>query len=107
MKNRNPKQITAFEENLKSLTLPQPNSKTFGVPWKLIFWNLGGGYDSTDNLARNWFKKKGTEPVLLSQVNFEYNENVLRSRMENLGFFNATVSSDTLIKGKKAEVKLS
>lgn len=101
---KNPKQITAFEENLKSLTLPQPNSKTFGVPWKLIFWNLGGGYDSTDNLARNWFKKKGTEPVLLSQVNFEYNENVLRSRMENLGFFNATVSSDTLIKGKKAEV---
>ena len=101
---KNPKQLTAFEENLKSLTLPQPNSKTFGVPWKLIFWNLGGGYDSTDNLVRNWFKKKGTEPVLLSQVNFEYNENVLRSRMENLGFFNATVSSDTLIKGKKAEV---
>ncbi len=99
------KHIEAFEENLKSLTLPQPNDKTFGIPWKLMFWNMGGGYDSTDNLIGKWFKKNGREPVLLSQVNREYNENLLQSRMQNLGFFNAEVISDTLIKGKTAEVQ--
>lgn len=101
---RNPERIKAFEENLKTYTLPQPNKKTFGIPLKLIFWNIGGGYDSTDNLVRKWFKNKGQAPVLLSSVNREYTENVLRSRMENLGFFNASVSSDTLVKGKYAEV---
>lgn len=101
---RNPERIKAFEENLKSLTLPQPNKKAFGVRWKLLFWNIGGGYDTTENIVRNWFKKNGQEPVLLRDVNREYNENLLRNRMENLGFFNATVSSDTIIKGKYAAV---
>lgn len=100
----NRKQREAFEENLETYTTPRPNSKTFGVPWKLLFWNMGGGYDSTNNIVRKWLKKQGAAPVLLSQVNLEYNQNLLKSRMENLGFFNASVSSDTLIKGKKAEV---
>lgn len=101
---RNPERIKAFEENLKSFTLPHPNSKAFGIRWKLLFWNIGGGYDSTDNFIKKWFKNKGQAPILLSEVNREYNENLLRNRMENLGFFNASVTSDTLIKGKFAEV---
>lgn len=100
----NPTQKLAFEEHLTSLLLPKPNKKSLGVPWKLLFWNAGGGYDTTNNLVRNWLKKRGEEPVLLTDVNREYNENLLRNRMENLGFFNATVSSDTLVKGKYAEV---
>lgn len=99
-----PENVKAFEENLKSLTMPQPNKRAFGLPLKLIFWNIGGGYDSTDNLVRNWFKRRGQAPVLLSDVNREYNENLLRNRMENLGFFNASVSSDTIVKKKYAHV---
>lgn len=101
---KNKEQVKAFEENLISLTLPQPNKKAFGLPLKLMFWSAGGGYDTTDNLVRNWFKKRGQPPVLLSDVNREYNENLLRNRMENLGFFNATVTSDTIIKNKYASV---
>lgn len=101
---RNPNRIKAFEENLKGYTLPHPNSKAFGVRWKLLFWNMGGGNDSTNSIIKKWFKSRGQAPVLLSSVNREYNENLLRNRMENLGFFNATVSSDTIIKGKLAEV---
>ncbi|WP_241788567.1 translocation and assembly module lipoprotein TamL [Sphingobacterium rhinopitheci] len=100
---RDPEKLKAFEENLKSLTLPNPNKKAFGVPWKLLFWNIGYG-DSTNNIVRNWFKKRGEAPVLLSDVNREYNENLLRNRLENLGFFNATVSSDTIVQGKRAKV---
>lgn len=100
----NAERKAAFEEHLQSLLLPKPNKKALGVPWKLLFWNMGGGYDTTKNLVRNWFKKQGEAPVLLSDVNREYNENLLRNRMENLGFFNATVSSDTIINGKFARV---
>lgn len=100
----NKERIKLFEENLKSLTLPQPNKKAFGIPLKLLFWNFGGGPDTTVNLVRSWFKKNGEPPVLLSDVNREYNENLLRNRMENLGFFNAEVSSDTITSKKHAKV---
>lgn len=46
----------------------------------------------------------GEEPVLLSDVNREYNENLLRNRLENIGFFNAEVKSDTTIKDKEATI---
>src|SRR5690606_9093955 len=58
----------------------------------------------TNSWFKNWLKKQGEEPVLLSDVNREYNENLLRNRMENLGFFNAYVTSDTSINGKLAEI---
>lgn len=101
---RNREQIKAFEDNLKSLTLPQPNTESFGVKWKLLFWNLGGGNDTTAGFMTKWFKKRGQAPVLLSDVNREYNENLLRNRLENLGFFNASFSSDTVIHGKTAKI---
>src|SRR5690606_31601545 len=52
-----------------------------------------------------WLKYKlGEPPVLLRDVNRPYNEDLLRNRLENIGFFNATVTSDTTIKNKKATV---
>src|SRR5690606_2143108 len=92
------------EEHLEELLLPKPNKKLLGVRWKLGFWSMGGGYDTTRNIVKNWLKRQGEEHVLLSDVNREYNENLLRNRVENLGFFNATFSSDTTIHGKLASV---
>ncbi|NGM62977.1 BamA/TamA family outer membrane protein [Sphingobacterium sp. SGG-5] len=94
----------AFEEHLEEMLMPKPNKKILGWRWKLSLWNMGGGPDTTKNFFRNWLKKMGEEPVLLSDVNREYNENLLRNRVENLGFFNATFSSDTTIHGKLASV---
>lgn len=102
--NTNAERKLAFEEHLTGLLMPKPNKKMIGVPWKLLFWNMGGGYDTTNNFVRKWLKKRGEAPVLLSDVNREYNENLLRNRMENLGFFNASVSSDTSINGKYATI---
>ncbi len=89
-----------FEEHLEELLTPKPNKSIFGWRYKLGFNNMAG--DSVGkNFIRKWFKKIGEEPVLLSDVNREYNENIIRNRMENLGFFNATVASDTIILKKK------
>src|SRR5690606_41680090 len=58
-----------------------------------------------DRGFRNWLRNKvGQAPVLLSDVNREYNENVLRNRLENIGFFHAEVASDTTIENRKATV---
>src|SRR5690606_7167822 len=83
--------------------LPKPNSKFLGMYFKVGLWNMGGGPDTTKTgFFNRWLRNQGQEPVLLSEVNREYNENLLRNKMENLGFFNAQVTSDTLIDGKKA-----
>ena len=94
----------AFEAHLQELIRPKPNKKILGIRYKLWFWNMGGGPDSTNSAIKKWLKRRGEEPVLLQDVNLEYNENLLRNRMENLGFFNAYVTSDTIVKGKYADV---
>jgi len=95
----------SFESSLEELLRPNPNKKILGMRFKLGLYNLGGGPDSTSNFFKNWLKRQGEEPVLLSDVNREYNENIVRNRLENFGFFNAYVTSDTLIDDRLATVK--
>src|SRR5690606_3356365 len=85
--------------------LPKPNSKLLGVYFKVGLWKMGGGADTSNNFIRRWLKKQGEAAVLLRDVNREYNENLLRNNMENLGFFTARVTSDTLIDGKMATIQ--
>lgn len=103
--NVNAERKALFEEHLEELLMPKPNKKLFGVRWKLMFWNAAGGYDTTNsNFFKRFLRKRGEEPVLLSDINREYNENLLRNRMENLGFFNAEVNSDTTYNGKFGKI---
>jgi len=90
---------------LQSALMPKPNKRLAGVPFKLYFNNMAGD-SANKNMIKRFFKKIGEEPVLLSDVNREYNENLLRNRMENIGFFNAEVKSDTLVEEKKSNRKL-
>lgn len=89
-----------FESNLEDLLRPEPTSN-----FKVALWNMGGGPDTTVGAIKRWIRRQGAPPVLLSEVNREYNENLLRNRLENLGFFHANVTSDTLVDGQKATVK--
>mgnify|MGYP003574851345 CR=1 FL=1 len=86
-----------------SLTRPKPNRSIFGVKFKLHMYNLAGNPKSEKSF-RGWLKNKiGEPPVLLSQVNVDNNVNVIRSSLENTGFFHVAVSGDTTVKGKKAK----
>jgi outer membrane protein assembly factor BamA len=98
------KYIKPLEENLENYLRPQPNSSILGLRPKLFFYNIAGDSVSEKGI-KGWLKYKlGEPPVLLSDVNRTYNEDLLRNRLENIGFFNAEVSSDTTIKNKKATV---
>src|SRR5690606_3367356 len=54
---------------------------------------------------RNWLKYKvGEEPVLLQDVDREFNREIIENYSENKGYFNVNAALDTVVKNKKAEV---
>lgn len=85
------KKKRAIKTRLQAITRPRPNSRLFGIPFKLYFHNLGG-----------FLKKWGEPPVLLSNLNLENNVKILQNTLENTGYFKAVVSGDTIVKNKKA-----
>jgi outer membrane protein assembly factor BamA len=90
---------------LEGLTRPKPNKKFLGMRFKLWAYNFAGT-KKTGRGLRGWLKNKiGEPPVLLSEVNLDHNTDVLKSYLENKGYFQAKVTADTTIKGKMASAE--
>src|ERR1700754_3593532 len=83
-------QQKTLRSELSGLVRPRPNSKFLGIPFKLM-------------LSRVPFigKRLSEPPVLTSSVNFTKNTLVLQNRLENRGYFHATVTFDTTTRRKK------
>ena len=91
---------TALEENLT----PKPNSTFLGLRPKLYFYNITKEPEKQKGL-RYWMKYKlGEPPVLLGDVDREFNKDIIENYSENKGYFNATATYDTIGKNKKAKV---
>lgn len=90
---RGVKEKKQLQEQLASLVRPHPNSTFLGIRFKLL-------------ASRIPFigKKAGEPPVLASDVNFERNNAVLQNRMQNKGYFQATVTFDTVTRRRKTHV---
>ena len=96
------KERKSMEKDLKKLLRPKPNSKILGLRPKLFFYNITSE-PKKDKGFKHWLKYKvGEPPVLFSQVDLQYNSDVLRNYSENKGYFKTQVSSDSTRKGKKA-----
>ena len=89
-----------IKSTLKGLTRPKPNSRLFGIPFKLNIYNLAGKGNKGIN---KFLKKNGQPPVLLSQLSLDNNVAILTNTLENKGFFHARVDGDTTIKNKRAQ----
>lgn len=92
-----------LREDLQGLTRPKPNSRLFGIPFKLGIYNLF--YKAKKGLFKNLRDKMGEPPVLLSQVDLQENVKILQNYLENKGYFHATVTGDTVVRRKKARAK--
>lgn len=95
------RQQKTLRNDLQGLTRPRPNSRFLGIPFKLGFYNLFSRAKEGSffgKLRNKW----GEPPVLLSQVDLERNTKNLTNYLQNKGFFHATVSGDTTVKGRKA-----
>lgn len=95
------KQKNQVVDQTEHLPRPLPNSKFLGIPIKLFLYNLSGD-TSKHNFISKFFRKIGQPPVLLSAVNINYNEKVLRNYLQNIGYFHAEAAGDTVVKRRKA-----
>lgn len=99
-------EINAAKEIRNALiakTRPSPNLTVLGLRPALFIYNLMGTPQKNKGL-RNWIRKKlGEPPVLLSQLNLNYNNAVLKSYLISQGYLQADVKGDTTIDHKRAK----
>ncbi len=91
-----------LKEDLARLTRPKPNTKILGMRLKLAAFNMAGN-PNKKGFVRNFLRRFGEPPVLLSDLNLENNSKVLKNYLENKGYFTAAVKGDTIVKNKKAK----
>lgn len=93
----------ALRAELKGLLRPRPNSSFLGLRFKLYAYNIAGTPKKPKGL-RNWLKNKiGEPPVLASSVDLQNNQNIVQNRLENKGYFQATVTGDTTSKNLRVK----
>ncbi|MFC1226065.1 BamA/TamA family outer membrane protein [Pedobacter sp. BG31] len=90
------------KRDLESKTRPRPNSSILGIKFKLGIYNLAGEPKKPKGF-RNWLRRQGEAPVLLNEVKLKYNNDVLTSYLISEGYLQASVTGDTLVKGKKGK----
>lgn len=87
-------------DQTKGLPRPLPNSKFLGIPFKLILYNMSGD-TSKHGFIRKFLRKIGQPPVLLSSVRLDFNVKVIQNFLQNIGYFQAEASGDTIVKKRK------
>lgn len=101
IKKKDKKELkAALEDNL----VPKPNTSFLGLRPKLFFYNITKEPEK-DKGFRYWMKYKlGEAPVLISDVDREFNKDIIENYSENKGYFNVRATYDTVSKNKKAKV---
>lgn len=98
------KEKSALEDQIKDKLSPKPNSSILGLRPKLYFYNITSEPKKQKGF-KYWLKYKvGEKPVLLGNVDKEFNKDIIVNYAENKGYFNAKASYDTISKNKKAKV---
>ncbi len=98
------KQRQALQSQLEQNIIPKPNKSFLGLRPKLYFYNITKE-PKNEKGFRHWLKYKvGEKPVLLSDVDIEFNQEILVNYSENKGYFNAKSSADTITKNQKTKV---
>ncbi|WP_312174026.1 BamA/TamA family outer membrane protein [Chryseobacterium sp.] len=91
---------SALEANLT----PKPNSSFLGLRPKLFFYNIAKE-PKKEKGFNYWLKYKvGEKPVLLGDVDREFNKDIIENYSENQGYFNAKATYDTVSHNRKAKV---
>lgn len=94
----------ALKSELEDNLTPKPNSSFLGLRPKLFFYNIAKE-PKKEKGFNYWLKYKvGEKPVLLSDVDREFNKDIIVNYSENKGYFNAKATYDTVSKNKKARV---
>lgn len=97
-----PRDYGSLSTALNSQLRPNPNKKALGIPFKLWFYNMGKDKKGKEKGLNKLLRQKiGQAPVLLSSVKPDYTANVLEQYLVDNGYFQATVTPATNLRGKK------
>ncbi|MGF7229759.1 BamA/TamA family outer membrane protein [Arachidicoccus sp.] len=89
----------SIKEEMNALLLPKPNASFLGLRIKLFIYNKT--QTTKTKGIQHWLNNKfGEPPVLLSSVDVNKNSEILQNRLQNEGYFNANIVSDTIQKKK-------
>jgi len=96
------KERKAMQKEMEGLLRPKPNSNVLGLRFKLYIYNLAGEPKKEKGL-KHWLRTKvGEPPVLFSQVDMDYNADILQNYSENRGYFKTRTSADSVSKARRA-----
>ena len=99
------KKRKALRSVMEDMLRPKPNKSFLGLKPKLFFYNLVSEPKKQKGF-KYWLKYKvGEAPVLFSDVDLDYNADVLRNYSENNGYFKTRVESDSTRKGRKGSAE--
>lgn len=94
----------SVEQELESLSRPEPNSKILGM--YIPLWAYFKGSQERPGFINRFLKDKiGEEPVYIKDVNIPQTESLIVNRLENNGFFYSNVASEVNRKSYTAGVK--
>ncbi len=96
------KQRKDLRKVMEGLLRPKPNSKILGLRFKLYIYNIAGK-PKKEKGFRHWLRNKvGQPPVLFSNVDLDFNKNILLNYAENKSYFQSRVATDSTRRGKRA-----
>ncbi|WP_082344168.1 translocation and assembly module lipoprotein TamL [Flavobacterium akiainvivens] len=97
------KQRKTMEKEMEALLRPRPNRSFLGLKFKLYMYNIAGE-PTKDSGFRHWLRNKvGEPPVLFSQVDLDYNADVIQNYAENKGYYKARTSADSVSKNRRSK----
>lgn len=98
--NVKPKSI---RNELEGISRPKPNRKFLGMRMRLWFYNVAG--EDANKGIKKWIKTKlGEPPVLLSDADPYLISDLMKARLNNMGYFVSKVDHEVNESGQKAEI---
>jgi outer membrane protein insertion porin family len=94
-----------LEDQLKESLRPKPNKKIFGLRFKLGVYNTVGEPKSEKGFRKYLRDKIGEPPVLGSTFNLKRNEQIIVNKLQNNGYFYATVNASQQVDSAKKTTK--
>lgn len=98
------KEKSNIKNYLSASIRPKPNTTFLAMRWKLYLYNIAGNPKRESGGLRNWIREKvGEPPVLTSSMNLNTNNQIFINQLQNIGYFNADVTSTKETKHKKTK----
>lgn len=98
------KEKNALRDGIKDNLRPKPNTSLLGLRPRVWVYNITPE-PKKDKGITHWLKNKiGEKPVLLGDVDRDFNAKIAQNYAENKGYFNTKATYDTLAKNKTAKV---